>query len=70
MRPSETGRTIQVIIAGAVLLAALVLTQVRALGATCLATALSQSRAAETYEQRLDQAEMLMETGCLEPGSL
>jgi len=57
---SMSGRFIQIALAGAALVFALALTQV---------AAVESDRTARTLTIRLEQAEMLMQTGCMEAGT-
>jgi hypothetical protein len=67
---SETaGRIVQLSLAGAVLVCVLVLIQIRAIGSSDVAAAVTSEQAARTFNIRLEQAEMLMQTGCIEAGT-
>ncbi len=63
------GRFTQVLLAGAALVCVLVLIQVRAIGGRDMAAAVEHERPARTFTSRLEQAEMLMQTGCIEAGT-
>lgn len=62
-------RFIQVLLAGAALACALVLIRVRAIGGRDMAAAVEHERPGRTFTIRLEQAEMLMQAGCIEAGT-